>query len=120
MSFFQAWKKSSRILKNADFKSVFLNGKKLNGKIFRLYILPEDKSNVSFGIAITKKIKNAVNRNYYKRVIREILRRRITQFTAPQKVIVNIPVIPGPKVNYHIMEQELIGLCIKAKILENE
>lgn len=69
-----------------DFKELFTKGKKLYTKNFSLTYLKAEE--LKFGFIVTKKTsKKAHDRNYSKRVLREIIRKEI---------------IPNFESNYHI------------------
>jgi ribonuclease P protein component len=110
------WRKGQRILKNDDFKSIFLNGKKLNGRGLRLFFLAGDASKTVFGITLSKKIKGSVVRNYYKRIIREILRNTQPQIKSGWKIVINVPASYN-KIDIDHIQAEILGLLRNAKVL---
>ncbi|HHV64003.1 MAG TPA: ribonuclease P protein component [Peptococcaceae bacterium] len=65
-------KKKYRMRKKAEFQTVFAKGKSYSSKHVVIYIfqgLP-----VKFGIVVSKRIGNAVQRNRAKRLLREVIR----------------------------------------------
>lgn len=67
-------RKSYRVKKEAEFQTVFVNGKSCANRQFVIYML-EKPGQVHFrvGISVGKKIGNAVARNWVKRRIRQTL-----------------------------------------------
>jgi ribonuclease P protein component len=65
-------KKDFRILKNKDFERMFLLGRQIENKCFKLYYLKND-CHTRVGIATAKKIGGSVTRNLIKRQVRSIL-----------------------------------------------
>ena len=65
-------KKEDIVKNNRDFDNIIKNGKYVKNNEFVIYFIDNDKENSRFGISVSKKIGNAVTRNYYKRIIRNI------------------------------------------------
>ena len=65
-------KKEDIVKNNRDFDNIIKNGKCQKNKEFVIYYLNNDEGKSRFGISVSKKIGNAVVRNYYKRIIRNI------------------------------------------------
>jgi len=64
-------KKSEVVKKSRDFEKIIHSGEIVKNKEFVIYFLDNPENN-HFGISVGKKIGNAVVRNYYKRIIRNI------------------------------------------------
>ena len=56
------------------YRCVFEQGEKLVGSLFILYILPTLEPHSRLGIAVSKRLGNAVVRNHIKRCLRETFR----------------------------------------------
>ena len=66
-------KKINIVKSNREFNEVINKGIKHKNTIFYLYILKNDYKYNRYGIAVSKKIGNAVTRNKYKRRIKSII-----------------------------------------------
>ncbi len=64
-----------RIRRRADFQRVYQHGVKVHGRLSTLFVLSNDLAVGRLGIAATKKLGGAVQRNRAKRLIREVFRR---------------------------------------------
>lgn len=60
--------------KNYEFKNVLSKKKYFSGKYLEMFITFNNKNDNFFGIAVSKKIANSVERNRVKRYVRENLR----------------------------------------------
>ena len=65
-------KKDDIVKNNREFNNIIKNGKYKKNNEFVIYYIDNNKENSRFGISVSKKIGNAVTRNYYKRIIRNI------------------------------------------------
>src|SRR3979409_1222592 len=64
-----------RIRRRADFQQAYEHGARIHGRYSTLFILPNKLDVGRLGIAATKKLGGAVQRNRAKRLIREVFRR---------------------------------------------
>ncbi len=65
-------KKIDVVKKSREFDNIIKKGKYQKNKEYIIYYIENEKEYCRFGISVGKKIGNAVTRNYYKRVIRNI------------------------------------------------
>src|SRR5207247_11343035 len=63
------------IRRRADFQQVYERGARIHGRYATLFILPNNGAVGRLGIAATKKLGGAAERNRAKRLIREVFRR---------------------------------------------
>jgi len=66
-----------RIRRRADFQRVYERGARVHSRYATVFILANDQDVSRLGIAATKKLGGAVQRNRAKRLIREVFRRNI-------------------------------------------
>jgi ribonuclease P protein component len=64
-----------RLRRRAEFQQVYERGTRMHGRFFTVFLLPGEPSAGRLGIAATKKLGGAVQRNRAKRLIREVFRR---------------------------------------------
>lgn len=60
--------------RNNEFHRVYSKGRYVASKSLVIYVLPNRKGNLRFGITTSKKVGNSVTRNRLRRLIRENLR----------------------------------------------
>ncbi len=65
-------KKEEVVKNNREFDYIIKKGGCKKNNEYVVYYIDNDKKSDRFGISVSKKIGNAVIRNYYKRVIRNI------------------------------------------------
>jgi len=68
--------KKERILKRADFINISLHGHRRRTKNFTIIAQPNGGDITRLGIAVSKRVGNAVKRNRVKRLMREFFRLR--------------------------------------------
>ncbi|WP_082685550.1 ribonuclease P protein component [Ferroacidibacillus organovorans] len=78
-----------RMRSNREFRFVFTRGRSQANKYYVLYVVPKQRSEISkIGLSVSKKVGNAVIRNRVKRILREILRERISLFSEGYDVVI--------------------------------
>ena len=82
--------KSSRLLKHADFQSVYKNGKKrFSGNVTLFFRDREDSAGPRVGFTVGKALGGAVDRNRIRRRMRAVVRERLPQLTRPLDVVLH-------------------------------
>ena len=81
--------REERIRRRAEFKRVYEGGTRIHGRYLTMFLLPSERRVGRLGIAATKKLGGAVQRNRAKRLIREVFRRN--------KIAVGYDVVVVPK-----------------------
>jgi len=66
---------AERIRRRAEFQQVYERGTKIHSRYCTVFILPNEGAVGRLGIAATRKLGGAVQRNRAKRLIREVFRR---------------------------------------------
>src|SRR5262245_15166662 len=66
---------AERIRRRSDFQAVYARGTRVHSRYCTLFILPNGHEVGRLGIAATRKLGSAVERNRAKRLIREVFRR---------------------------------------------
>lgn len=85
-----------RITRRGDFHRVFARGRRVRSPELRLVVRRNDFGTARLGLAVSRKVGNAVFRNLLKRRLREIFRRE----RASLDLDLDIVVIPTPEVRH--------------------
>jgi ribonuclease P protein component len=75
-----------RIRRRPDFERVYNEGARISGRFMTVFLLATERPGSRFGVAATRKMGNAVERNRAKRLAREIFRRH--KLTAGYDIVV--------------------------------
>ena len=109
-------KRMKTLKKNYEFQNVLNNGKFYIGKQITIYIAENKQLTNKFGIAISKKVCNAVKRNHIKRKIRENY--RLIQLKQGYNIVfLWNKKVPVEQVNFHIIKSDMEKLFTKAGLL---
>ena len=103
--------KQAKLVKTDDFSSVFNLRKRIANKHLVMRYRPNDKSGPRLGLIVAKKIaKLAVQRNYMRRVLRELFRLRQHELPAVDVVIQVQRVFDKP--DFIEVKQAFNDLCV--------
>ena len=81
-------KKYEMVKLDKDFNNIIKNGKYIKNKYYVVYNLSNELNYPRFGLAVGKKIGNAVTRNKYKRRLRNIIDQNKKYFNKGQDYII--------------------------------
>ncbi len=76
MSSGQALPAAQRIRRRPEFERIYKEGARVHGRFMTLFLLPNGRGAPRLGVAATRKLGPAVDRNRAKRLAREVFRRR--------------------------------------------
>ena len=71
----QALSAAERIRRRPEFERIYSEGARIHGRFMTLFVLANGGTAPRFGVAATKKLGSAVERNRAKRLSREVFRR---------------------------------------------
>jgi ribonuclease P protein component len=103
--------KSSRLLKKSEFQRVYHKGTKLFGNHILIYANPSCSTPNRLGISVPKKFGKSHDRNFFKRVIRELF--RTSDFKGKSFDFHVLPKAPIQTTNFHLLKEEYISLLEK-------
>ncbi len=83
----------SSLKKRSEFLLVRRRGRTTHGEFFIVNYSFSDKTEIKIGLTVSKKIGNAVRRNYFKRIFRYIIRKNLSYI--PKNI--NLEIIPKRK-----------------------
>ncbi len=105
--------------KNAQFQTVYSNGKSYGNKLFVMYALKNGTEGNRIGISVSKKVGNSVVRHRVKRLVRENYRLHEKMFNSGLDIVVIAR--PGAAtVGYQEVERALLFLGNHLNIIRKE
>ena len=106
----ETFAKDARLTRSAEYTNVLQERCRVSGEHLQFYARPNPGSTPRLGIIISKKIAaRAVDRNYVKRVVRELFRRSSEQFSGLDVVVRARK--PLPRGSYFAIRQEFSALA---------
>lgn len=114
--------KEHRLAKREDFNKVYRQGKSVANHQFVLYYKkrqakPEEEIPFRLGVSVSKKLGNAVVRNYLRRVMKEIVRLHADHVTAGVDIIL-IARKPVAGMGYAEIEKSLLHVMRRAGLYD--
>ncbi|MCB5190978.1 ribonuclease P protein component [Methylobacillus arboreus] len=107
-----AFKRQAKLLKTDEFSSVFNFRKRVSGRYLVLHYRYNDLDYARLGLVVGKKVaRRAVDRNYMKRVLRELF--RFSQHQLPGLDLVARPQLLFSQAQFAELEQEFAELNAK-------
>jgi ribonuclease P protein component len=110
----ESFPKKSRLLERSQFLRVQSGGKRLQTRSLLLLSLANRLGFTRLGIAVSKKYGPSVQRNRFKRLVREVFRRNRELFPAGSDVVV-VPKKVSHAIGYSTLTEELKALAIRRK-----
>lgn len=107
-------KKREVIKKKQEFNEIIHTCPFIKNKYFTIYIRKKDEEKVKFGLAISKKVGNAVVRNKLKRQVRTIIDNNKELFSNNHDYIIMIKV-NCVEVSYQKLNEKMIELIKEKK-----
>jgi ribonuclease P protein component len=110
--------KSVRILRTADFRKTYNEGKRFTGRCFAAFCLRVQRlpdSGPRLGFTVPRAFGKSVLRNRVKRRIREALRTRLAEISAEWDIVINPrrPAIAAPVEELRREVERLVAQCRK-------
>lgn len=100
--------KCERIRKRTEYLSVQGRGRKVHSDSFLLFVLAGERTR--FGITVSKKVGNAVDRNRVKRLVREVVRRHKAWFPTETELVF-VAKQKAAALDFPRAEREIERLC---------
>jgi len=110
-------KQPSALTRKADYASVYQRGRAWKEDLIVMKVLPTGLSLTRYGLSITRKVGNAVQRNRLKRLLREIIRLQVLK---PGWDVVFIVRPEAVDVDYHRLEKSVTDLLARAQLLNHD
>ena len=107
-------KKCEIVKKSWEFDKIIKNGKCVKNNSFVIYYLDNLDGKKRFGISVSKKIGNAVKRNYYKRIIRKICDINKNIYSKGKDYII-IMRVRGLELSFNELNESILDLLEKIK-----
>jgi ribonuclease P protein component len=87
----KSFPRSARILRSADFRTVYDHGTRVSGPLFAAFCKPResDGTGVRIGLTVSKKLGDAVVRNRIKRRLREAFRLHRAEWNLDFDIVLN-------------------------------
>jgi len=112
--------KADKIRKTKEYLKLFKEGQQYYYRAIKIYILPRPNcQNNRLGVIVSRKVKGAVIRNRYKRLVREFFRLNQAKFKNKVELVIIITGKIEP-VDYDIIKKRIIILLNKINLYSKE
>lgn len=111
-------KKCEIVKNNRDFDRIIQNNIYVKNNEFIIYYMDNTIASNRFGISVGKKIGNAVERNYYKRIIRNICDKNKNLYSKGKDYIIILRK-GAIEHSFSVLEKSFIDLIEKSKERKN-
>ena len=108
---------ADRIRKKSDYAAVFSNSRKVVDRYFVCYLAAREHEGHRLGLAVSRKVGNAVTRNRVKRYLREYYRTHRDEWTAPVDIVV-VARPPAARLDFAGCTGAMNGLLKKGGVLD--
>lgn len=105
-------KRYEMVKSHDDFNKIIHKGKKISNKYVIVFRMPKEEEKTNFGIAVGKKLGNAVTRNKLKRQFRAIIDNNRLLFKKYHNYIIMIK-REATEESFQVLEKEFIRLLGK-------
>jgi ribonuclease P protein component len=107
-----------RLRKNSEFQRVKQQGRSIMSPLLVLAWTPNDEARTRIGFVVSKRIaKHAVDRNYIKRLLSEAIQGLLPGLPGGLDIVISARQ-KAKTANLRILEQEMVSLLRRAKLLE--
>ena len=107
-----------RLRKTSEFQRVRQQGRSLASRLLILAWMPNEVARLRIGFVVSKRIsKHAVERNYIKRLLNEALRCVLPELPSGWDIVLSAR-NQVTTVDLHTLEQELVNLLHRARLLD--
>ena len=113
-----ALNRAVRLRKNSEFQRVKQQGHSIVSPLLVLAWMSNDVARTRVGFVVSKRVaKHAVDRNYLKRLLSEAMRDLLPELPSGLDIVVSARQ-KANTANLRILEQDMISLLHRAKLLE--
>jgi ribonuclease P protein component len=113
-----ALNRAARLRKKSEFQRVKQQGHSVVSPLLVLAWMPNDVASTRIGFVVSKRIsKHAVNRNYIKRLLSEAMRGLLPRLPGGLDIVVSARQRANAA-NFRILQQDMVNLLRRAKLLE--
>lgn len=110
--------KENRLARRDDFQKVYRYGKSAANQQFVLYKLAKPgQAELRLGVSVSKKLGNAIVRNRLRRMMKEIVRHHLNEWTGGVDIVI-IARKPITDLDYAAMERALLHVARRSSLMK--